>query len=68
MIENLWRVKKCPSDGSGCDRELEDSQYGTAGQCIKRNYCIGTNARPDKNCLPAAELCAWTSPIFLEYR
>jgi hypothetical protein len=43
-------------------------EYDESGVCIRRNYCIGDNATPDKNCLAEAEPRAWTSPIFLEYR
>ncbi|MDE0951153.1 MAG: DUF3604 domain-containing protein [Halioglobus sp.] len=43
-------------------------EYDDQGQCIKRNYCIGGNATPEKNCLAPAEPRAWTSPIFLEHR
>jgi hypothetical protein len=43
-------------------------EYDEQGQCIKRNYCIGANATPDKNCEAPAEPRAWTSPIFLEYQ
>lgn len=42
-------------------------QYDDAGICVKRNYCIGENAKPDMNCLSEAEPRAWTSPIFVEY-
>ena len=42
-------------------------EYDEAGICIKRNYCIGENAKPDMNCLSEAEPRAWTSPIFVEY-
>ena len=42
-------------------------EYNAAGECIKRNYCVGENARPDMNCLSEAEPRAWTSPIFVEY-
>ena len=43
-------------------------EYDEKGQCIKRNYCVENNAKPDMNCLSKAEPRAWTSPIFLEYR
>jgi hypothetical protein len=46
-------------DPFGCEFDAE-------GQCIKRNYCIGKNATPDKDCLAEAEPRAWSSPIFLE--
>ena len=42
-------------------------EHHTQGQCIKRHYCIGANARPVDNGLSVAESRAWTSPIFLEY-
>jgi hypothetical protein len=42
-------------------------EYDAAGQCIKRNYCVGENAQPDMNCRSEAEPRAWTSPIFVEY-
>ncbi len=42
-------------------------EYNEAGECIKRNYCIGENAKPDNNCLSEAEPRAWTSPIFVEF-
>jgi hypothetical protein len=42
-------------------------EYNADGECIKRNYCVGENAKPDMNCLSEAEPRAWTSPIFLEY-
>lgn len=42
-------------------------EYDDDGICIKRNYCIGENAKPDMNCLSEAEPRAWTSPIFVEY-
>ncbi|MFT4518026.1 MAG: hypothetical protein ACI9JM_000403 [Halioglobus sp.] len=42
-------------------------EYDDEGQCVKRNYCIGDNAKPDNNCLAEAEPRAWTSPIFVEY-
>ena len=42
-------------------------EYDEAGICIKRNYCIGENAKPDMNCLSEAEPRAWTSPIFVEF-
>ena len=97
LIEDPWRVMTCPADGTGCDMEFEDPEYGGSarsalyyarviqepqplisgdpfgceydaqGQCIKRNYCVGANARADNNCLSVAEPRAWTSPIFLEY-
>jgi Protein of unknown function (DUF3604) len=41
-------------------------EYNEQGECVKRNYCIGENATPDKNCLSEAEPRAWTSPIFVE--
>lgn len=47
-------------DPSGCE-------YNADGVCIKRNYCVEDNAKPDMNCLSAAEPRAWTSPIFVEY-
>ena len=43
-------------------------EYDAQGKCIKRHYCVGENAKPDNDCLAAAEPRAWTSPIFLEYR
>ncbi|MFK8048146.1 MAG: DUF3604 domain-containing protein [Halioglobus sp.] len=43
-------------------------EFDSEGNCIKRNYCIGANATPDKNCLAEAEPRAWSSPIFLESR
>ena len=43
-------------------------EYDAQGQCVKRNYCIGENATPDKDCLALAEPRAWSSPIFLELR
>lgn len=43
-------------------------EYDGEGNCIKRNYCIGANARPENNCLAEAEPRAWTSPVFVEYR
>jgi Protein of unknown function (DUF3604) len=43
-------------------------EYDAQGQCIKRNYCIGANAKPDMDCLAEAEPRAWTSPIFVEYQ
>lgn len=42
-------------------------EYDDDGVCIKRNYCIRENAKPEKDCLAPAEPRAWTSPIFLEY-
>ena len=42
-------------------------EYDEEGNCVKRKYCIGANARPDNNCLARAEPRAWSSPIFLEY-
>jgi hypothetical protein len=42
-------------------------EYNTAGDCTRRNYCVGENAKPDNNCLSEAEPRAWTSPIFVEY-
>lgn len=42
-------------------------QYNQEGECEKRDYCVGENARPDMNCLSEAEPRAWTSPIFVEY-
>ena len=42
-------------------------EYDNTGTCIKRNYCIGENAKPDMNCLSEAEPRAWTSPIFVEF-
>lgn len=42
-------------------------EYDEEGLCIKRNYCVGTNATPDNNCLAEAQPRAWTSPIFIEY-
>ena len=47
-------------DPSGCE-------YNADGVCVKRNYCVGENAKPDMNCLSKAEPRAWTSPIFVEY-
>ncbi len=47
-------------DPFGCD-------YDAQGQCVRRNYCVGANAKRDNNCLSEAEPRAWTSPIFLEY-
>jgi hypothetical protein len=97
LIEDPWRIKDCPADGTGCEMEFDDPQYASSarsalyyarviqepeplvvgdpfdceyderGQCIKRNYCIGVNAKPDDDCLSVAEPRAWTSPIFLEY-
>ena len=43
-------------------------EFDEQGQCIKRNYCIGANAKPDMDCLSEAEPRAWTSPIFVEYQ
>lgn len=43
-------------------------EYDKQGQCIKRNYCVGANAKPDMDCLSEAEPRAWTSPIFVEYQ
>ncbi|MEP4147838.1 MAG: DUF3604 domain-containing protein [Halioglobus sp.] len=48
-------------DPFGCD-------FDEAGECIKRNYCIGEFATRDNNCIAPAEPRAWTSPIFVEYR
>lgn len=45
-----------------------DCEYDDSGKCIKRNYCIGDNAKPDDDCLVEAEPRAWTSPIFVEYQ
>lgn len=42
-------------------------EYNDAGECTKRNYCIGDNAKPENNCLSEAEPRAWTSPIFIEF-
>jgi hypothetical protein len=42
-------------------------EYDEEGNCVKRKYCIGANAKPDNNCLAMAEPRAWTSPIFVEY-
>jgi hypothetical protein len=42
-------------------------EYDDKGGCVKRNYCIGENAKPDMNCLAKAEPRAWTSPIFVEF-
>ncbi|MEP5570113.1 MAG: DUF3604 domain-containing protein [Halioglobus sp.] len=42
-------------------------EFNSAGECVKRNYCIGTEATRDNNCLAPAEPRAWTSPIFVEY-
>ncbi|MGI9287585.1 MAG: DUF3604 domain-containing protein [Pseudomonadales bacterium] len=42
-------------------------EYDDAGVCVKRNYCIGKDAKPDMNCLAEAEPRAWTSPIFVEF-
>ena len=44
-----------------------DCEYDERGQCVRRSYCVGANAKPDNNCLAEAEPRAWTSPIFLEY-
>jgi len=41
-------------------------EYDEDGNCVRRNYCIGSNASPDNNCLAEAEPRAWTSPIFIE--
>jgi hypothetical protein len=43
-------------------------EYDEQGNCIKRNYCIGGNATPDKQCQAKAEPRAWSSPIFVEYQ
>ena len=32
LIEDPWRVKECPADGSGCLMEFEDSQYGASAR------------------------------------
>ncbi len=42
-------------------------EYDEEGNCIRRNYCIGSNAAPENNCLAEAEPRAWTSPIFLDH-
>lgn len=42
-------------------------EYDEQGNCIKRNYCIDSNAARDNNCLADAEPRAWTSPIFVEF-
>ena len=42
-------------------------EYDEQGECIKRNYCIGTEAIPDNHCLSEAEPRAWSSPIFVDY-
>ena len=42
-------------------------EYDDEGICVRRNYCIGSGATPDNNCLAQAEPRAWTSPIFLEH-
>ena len=46
-------------DPFGCD-------FNDAGECVKRNYCIGEEATRDNNCIAPAEPRAWTSPIFVE--
>ncbi len=43
-------------------------EYDEQGVCVKRNYCIGSNATRDKNCLSEAEPRAWSSPIFIDYQ
>ncbi len=43
-------------------------EYDDQGFCVKRAYCIGSNATRDKNCLSEAEPRAWSSPIFIDYR
>lgn len=43
-------------------------EYDEQGQCVKRNYCLGANAKPNHNCLAEAEPRAWSSPIFVEYQ
>ncbi|MFT5482527.1 MAG: hypothetical protein ACI9GW_001178 [Halieaceae bacterium] len=41
-------------------------EYDNNGVCVKRNYCIGENAKAGMNCLSEAEPRAWSSPIFIE--
>lgn len=42
-------------------------EYDEAGVCVQRNYCIGSNAKLENDCLGTVEPRAWTSPIFLQY-
>ena len=41
-------------------------EYNEDGNCIRRNYCIDSDAVPDNNCATEARPRAWTSPIYVD--
>jgi hypothetical protein len=41
--------------------------YNEAGECIKINFCNGTETQADEACLGMAEPRAWSSPIWLDF-
>ena len=51
---------------TAADEDAAQRAFSHLKLCIRRNYCIGSNATPDNNCLAEAEPRAWTSPIFIE--